>query len=377
METEVLIVGAGPYGVGIAQELWHRGIRFAIVGEPFELWFRHTLDVMLLRSDHRASDLYSRDGRYSFPRFLDEEENGRGGGGGGRTPVDTFRRYLRRVMAELPFPVRRARVTRLERPAGEGGPFLARCDDGAEIAARAAVLATGGGDHLHLPPELARLPAARVLHSWRTEAIQTLAGRRVLVVGGGQSAAESVDALRRANAVTWAYRTRPVFFSEPLRLPTPLFKALLAVSPAFFHLPPAVHRQLARAFFRPTITPNLRAVFRDPAVRALHADAETLALTPRGEILTSPLAGEIDNVVAATGFRYTLAGLPFLAESLRHRLGGPEAAPALDRDFQTAVPGLYLAGGIAQGAFGPAQRFILGSWHAARRIGRALAETAG
>ncbi|MCG8457478.1 MAG: hypothetical protein MI919_14485, partial [Holophagales bacterium] len=70
IHTPVLIIGAGPYGIAVAQELWHRGLEPVVVGEPFETWHRHTLDIMSLRSDPRGSSVWSPDGRYDFPRFL-------------------------------------------------------------------------------------------------------------------------------------------------------------------------------------------------------------------------------------------------------------------------------------------------------------------
>ena len=42
MSSPVLVIGAGPYGVGIADEIHERGLDVRVVGEPFELWRRHT-----------------------------------------------------------------------------------------------------------------------------------------------------------------------------------------------------------------------------------------------------------------------------------------------------------------------------------------------
>src|SRR5215216_2143266 len=47
--TPLLIVGAGPYGIGIGTYAHHRGIHPAIVGRPFELW-RQMPPGMFLRS---------------------------------------------------------------------------------------------------------------------------------------------------------------------------------------------------------------------------------------------------------------------------------------------------------------------------------------
>jgi hypothetical protein len=367
METRNLIVGAGPYGLAIAHELWRRGVDFAVVGEPFETWHRHTLSSMTLRSDCRASALPARGDRYSLVRYL--ERNGRREEIE-RTPVTTFRRYLRAVTEELPFPVVRDRVTHLAR---QNGGFVATGPGGTEVAASTVVVATGLGSHRYLPPPVRDLPAGRVLHSWQVGAIEALDGERVLVIGTGQSAAETVAHLRDGNRVTWALRREPLFFREPLRLPTPLFKAVLAGSRALYRLPPAVLRTVGRGVFRTTITPDLEPVYHDPAVTKLFGDAEELGLraTPDGVFcdgVDGDAAGTpFDRVIAATGYRYTVGGLPFLDDELAAELGG-----RLDADFRTAVPGLHLVGGIAEPTFGPAMRFILGARHAARRMGAVL-----
>lgn len=369
METQVLVVGAGPYGVGIAQALWERGLGVVVVGKPFELWYRHTLDAMDLRSDLNASEIYSRDGRYRLADFA------RAHGEAplpARLPVAVYRRYLRWVEGRLPFTLEATRVETLERIDDH---FVAELDDGRRITASAVVVATGLGGHQHFPEALADLPRERMAHSWDTEAIQKIEGSRVLVVGGGQSAAESVDCLRRrSNRVTWALRHSPEFFSEPLRLPTPLFKLVLRCSALLYRLPGPLLTLVSRMIFKTTITPTMRPAWDDPEVVKELAAAEELGLEPTadGAIRSRRLHRAFDHVVAATGFRFSLAGLPFLAPGVARGLELGEGFPPLDRSFQTRVPNLFLAGGIAEGTFGPAQRFIMGSWPAAHQIAEAL-----
>lgn len=372
LSTPILILGAGPYGLGIAQELWHRGCAALVVGEPFELWHHHTQDSMLLRSSTQASSIYSRDRRYDFERFLARRPDAPRGRRA-RIPVGLFREYLHEVVAAVPFALRRSRVEELERDAAGGG-FTARLADGTTVRSKSAVVATGIGGHRYLPPAVAALPAESVLHSWDVRAIEALRGLRLLVIGTGQSAGEAVDHLRATNRITWVLRHPPLFLAEPLRLPTPLFKLVLAASPGLYRLPGPLQRALAGAFFRTTMTPGLRPAYADPTVRKVQAEAEQLGLSAEGDEILAQLTGErYDRVLSATGYRYSVAGLPFLGPRLAAELGPPDSVPALDRNFATQAPGLYLAGGIAEGAFGPAQRFILGSRHAARRVGRALA----
>lgn len=374
MQTQVLIIGAGPYGVGIAQALWERGLDVVVVGTPFELWFHHTLDAMDLRSDLNASEIYSRDGRYRLEDFA--ESHGEAPLPA-RLPVEIYRRYLRWVEGRLPFALERTRVERLDRT---DETFVADLGDGRRATAAAVVVATGLGGHQHLPAAIAELPREQVLHSWDTEAIQEIEGARVLVVGGGQSAAESVDSLRRrSNRVTWALRHPPEFFSEPLRLPTPLFKLVLRCSALLYRLPGPFLTLVSRLIFKTTITPTMRPAWDDPQVEKALLAAEELQLEigEDGTVWSRRLDRSFDHVVSATGFRFSLAGLPFLAPSVAGGLELGEGFPPLDRSFQTQVPNLFLAGGIAEGTFGPAQRFIMGSWPAAHQIADALESRLG
>ena len=388
LRTDVLVVGAGHYGMAVAQDLHSRGLDVVSVGRPFETWHRHTLEVMHLRSDPRGSSVWSPDDRYDFPGFLRDE--GRPADEHAVVPVSLYRRYLRQVEDEVPFRVVRGLVDRLDITDGmaDGGGFEARGRTDRRsgqpsrsfcVRAAACVVATGLGGHRHLPAAFRELPAALVVHSWDTRRIEAARGSRVLVVGTGQSAAESVLSLITetsagpANEVTWAVKRSPFFFREPLRLPTPLFKLLLAGSHLLYRLPPIVLRALGRATFRTTITPKLTSVWTDPSVKKLTADADGLGLEATVDGVVCSLDGRAyDLVVSATGYRYSLLGLPFLSDRLAARLGPVEGAPCLEIDFSCAVPDLYFVGGIAEPTHGPAMRFVLGARHAARRVGERL-----
>ncbi|MEM6795312.1 MAG: SidA/IucD/PvdA family monooxygenase [Acidobacteriota bacterium] len=399
LDAPVLIIGAGPYGIAAAQELWHRGIEPLVIGEPFETWHRHTLNVMAMRSDPRGSSIFSPDDRYDFPSFLARaraEDRVQAPAGEAErdaedvVPISLYRDYLRSVEEAVPFRLIRGRVESLGRlrdgrfeaeartleEAGDGG----NSGKVLRLSARAVILATGPGTHQHLPAALDDLPRESILHSWQVDGIERLENQRVLVLGGGQSSAETVDSLRRANRVTWALRRPPLFFREPLRVPTPLFKLMLAGSSWIFRLPPLLLRAISRAIFRTTVTPRLKAVWQDESVAKILADAEALGLraeTREGgrRVLHCAADGhDYDRLVSATGYRFTLAGLPFLSPDLVAALRQAGDPPKLTRRFASAVPGLFLAGGIAESTHGPAMRFVLGARHAARTLGRAVPE---
>jgi hypothetical protein len=71
---------------------------------------------------------------------------------------------------------------------------------------------------------------------------------------------------------------------------------------------------------------------------------------------------ETEHVIAATGFRATCDRLGLLAEDVRGCLAAvADGSPAVGRDFESSVPGLFLAGLTTASGFGPAMRFVYGA----------------
>src|SRR5262245_26965140 len=71
-EYDVVVVGAGPYGLSTAAHLLGRGLRVATFGKALELWRRHMPRGMFLRSHAWTTNLSDPRGRYTFERFCRE-----------------------------------------------------------------------------------------------------------------------------------------------------------------------------------------------------------------------------------------------------------------------------------------------------------------
>ena len=48
-ETDLLIIGAGPFGLAVAAQASHLGIYHVVVGKPMEFWRRNMPTGMYLR----------------------------------------------------------------------------------------------------------------------------------------------------------------------------------------------------------------------------------------------------------------------------------------------------------------------------------------
>jgi len=367
-QTNVVIIGTGPYGISVANALHARNIDFQIIGIPFSLWFKHTQDTMAIRSDWHTSEIYSPRREYSFARFLKHSVPERAGEiMRKRIPVDIFRSYLRDVLQRIPYPIHKTLVTELDK---KDDGFHVQCKDGSSFVARHVIVATGIEPHKFLPPALAALRSDRVVHAWNVDQFQGTKGKNILVVGAGQSAGEAVCALSKENDISWLLRHDPVFYNEPVNLPTPVFNFILRISPLYFYLPGIIKKKLAKKFVESTITPDLQPKVTNEKVKRLYGNVEDMGLqtVDDGKIFSTRYNTSFDMVVAATGYRYSITSMRFIAPELRSRIAHQNGIPHLSFRFQTSVENLYMVGGIAEPMHGPTQRFVMGTYHAARGI---------
>jgi hypothetical protein len=76
-------------------------------------------------------------------------------------------------------------------------------------------------------------------------------------------------------------------------------------------------------------------------------------------------ARHVDHVLLGTGYRVDIAHYTFLAPALLAAIRRTDGYPALDRGFESAVPGLHFLGAPAAHSFGPLMRFVAGTDFAA------------
>jgi len=89
--------------------------------------------------------------------------------------------------------------------------------------------------------------------------------------------------------------------------------------------------------------------------------------TPQG-----PVSLTVDHVVAGTGFHPMLSRLQMLDAEIRNSIQTVDDAPALSRQFESSVPGLYFVGLASAASFGPLTRFACGAEFTAKHIAQHL-----
>jgi cation diffusion facilitator CzcD-associated flavoprotein CzcO len=283
----------------------------------------------------------------------------------------------------------------VKRVSAQATAFELELADGERFLARGVVVAAGHLHFSHLPPELRTLPPEFLSHSCRYGDLAAHAGKRVAVVGAGQSALETAVLLARNGAVpTLVARTPELLWNPvPLNGTRPLRTRIRApisglgpgwrmrlysdAPQAFLRLPEATRLRLVRTVLGPAGAWWLRDEFeREVAVRLNRhiAGARTDGDAVRLQLVSG--AGseelEVDHVVAATGYRVDVGRLTFLSPSLKASVQRVEGAPVLNRRMESTVPGLFFIGLAAAPSFGPVMRFVYGTGFASRTVTRAI-----
>ena len=77
-------------------------------------------------------------------------------------------------------------------------------------------------------------------------------------------------------------------------------------------------------------------------------------------------------MVLATGYVIDVSRYQLLDESLKRELKIENGYPLLTASLETSIPGLYMAGVVAERTLGPTLRFVCGTFNVGPRLAAAL-----
>lgn len=390
-ETDVAIIGAGPYGLSCAAYLRARGVDHAIFGSAMATWRDTMPRGMLLKSDGFASSIYHPAGKLTLRQYC-AEQNLPYADLNLPIPLETFVAYGQHFQKQLVPYLDDRMVARLERKA-DG--FALELEDGSRVTAKHVIVATGVNAYRHIPAELAHLPPEALTHTSDHKEPAALRGRKIAILGRGASAVNLAVLGHEAGAeVQLVARTPFIEFHDPpppsrslwarMRRPT------TGLGPGlwnyFYWRTPSLFRQLPLSMrlrhVRTALGPAPGWFFSDRAKGKfpMHLGYRIAGARYSGGALRLELAGKgetrsltVDHLVAGTGFVPDVARVPFLEPRLAQQIAAHKGSPLLSGDFESSVPGLYFVGLPSALTFGPMMRFAVGARFAADRISQHVA----
>jgi len=386
-DCDVAILGAGPYGLAAAAHLHAaNGLEIRVFGDPMSFWHEQMPRGMVLRSPYVASNIADPERSLTLDGYQEQTRK--------QLPkpvaLEQFVDYGRWFQAQtVPGPHQdRRRVERIAR----NGSFRLELADGDSVSAGRVIVAAGIMPFAWTPPAFRNLPPELASHSSVHRDLSRFRGRRVLVIGGGQSALESAALLHELGAeVEVLVRAGRIYFLRRahgiLHQLGPLTRALFApaeVGPAgisrlvstpdlYRRLPRSVQDRFSVRSLRPAGAAWLQS--RLEGVPMTFNAAVTAAREENGQVeltLADGSTRRADHVLLGTGYRVDIAGYRFLPSELLQGISRVGGYPRLRRGFESSVPGLHFLGAPSAWSFGPLMRFVAGTEFAAPALTRGV-----
>jgi FAD-dependent urate hydroxylase len=389
-KCDVAVIGAGPYGLSATAHLRTiKGLDVHTFGEPMSFWERNMPVGMLLRSGWAASHLADPDQSLTLDRYKAATPRRFST----PVPLDCFIDYGHWFQRQVVPDLDQRKIVRVEsKPKG----FRLIMETGETVTADRVVVAAGIGSFAWRPSQFAGLPSSLVSHTCEHRDLRPFSGKRVLVIGSGQSALESaallheggaeVEIVARTRQIRWLGGTISRTFQHGLG-PTvsKLLYAPTDVGPA----------GISKIVARPDLTRRLPRSIQDwlrkrsirPAgARWLVARLQNVPMSLGRSVISAAAAGErirvrlddggdktVDHVLLGTGYRVDASKYDFLSPELARAIDCFQGYPRLREGLESSVRGLHFLGAPAIWSFGALMQFVVGTHYASRALLRCVA----
>lgn len=368
---DLLIIGAGPYGLttsGFAKSL---GLDFEIVGMPMSFWREHVPKGLLLRTG--KDEHFDVECIHTMDAFFDEcgasEEETT------PLPVSRYLDYSDWFIKKKSLSIINDYVRDLSQL--EKG-FLAQMAGGRKITAKNVAVAVGMADSKFIPKNLsAIIPEGRYSHSSDYGDFNQFNNKSVLIIGGRQSAFETAALIAEEGASAHVVCRHP--------------------TPTFTHCDFSfMHEFIANIEANPTWYKNLGVYEKqqwnnkafeegrlkleywlEPRLKTgnvqISDNANLINVEPFNNQMHAVLDNQktitCDHIIFATGFKPDIHRLSFLNRGgLLNTLNIQEGSPVLDKRFQSSQKGLYFIGMFSMADFGYSFGFGTGALAAAKLL---------
>ncbi len=376
--VDLLIIGAGPYGLAMAAQAYRDGLDYLIVGDTMSFWRVHMPAGMFLRS---ACDWHLDPANvHTIDAYLEHL---------GLSPRDVeplsldfylgYAEWFRRINAIEPLA---DHVMQLDQELG--GQYRAHLASGDVVSARRVVIALGFGAFQHISDDLASiLPPGTYGHTCEEVDLGSLSGKRVLIVGGRQSAYEWAALLHEAG-VSDTYivhrHPAPVFAHADWSWVGPLVDKTISTPGWYRRLADVAKDEIVRHLYaegRLKLEPWLRDRIEQQGI-AIWENTHVVSCVHRedGDVCATLANGEnicVDRVILATGYKVLIERLPLLMTgNILPHLQTHSGFPLLSESFETNLSGLYITSLPATRDFGPFFGFTIAARASVRVTGNSL-----
>jgi thioredoxin reductase len=385
--TDVAIVGAGPYGLSLAAHLRARGVNYRIFGEAMRFWRDMPVGVNL-KSLAFATSISVPESGHSFPDWcrlhgLEDFEP---------CTMQSFSAYGHEIQKQFVPDLEEVLVTNVGL---SGSGFEVALSSGERLHSGKVVVCTGLSGLAQIPDVLRELGPDRMRHTFDISDYTEFRNKSVAVIGAGASAIEAGALVCEAGGSSEVFvRGREAVFHGRTPRVRPLWERVknpMTVLGAgrdnwvIQQLPLSVHmlpRERRTRFVKRYLGPASPWWIKDRVLGKvpIHARHEVVEVCNAGQRVQLKMRDgegglrivEVDFVIAGTGYDANVSRLKFLDPEILDRILQIEAAPNLNINFESSVPGLHFTGPLSFMCFGPLFRFVTGAEVTARRLARRL-----
>jgi cation diffusion facilitator CzcD-associated flavoprotein CzcO len=383
METErneLLVIGAGPYGIATAAYAKYLGVPVTVVGKTLDFWKTSMPRGMFLRSGPDwhidARDVATFEA-YVNMRGLRQEQIK-------PVPLDMFLDYASWFMGQYEVTPHPALVRHLAR---SNGTYIATLDDGSQIHANKVVLGLGFSWFKDYPPEVTqKLPPGSYTHTCDVVDFEFFRAKRVLIVGGRQSAFEWAALIREkgADEIYLTHRHATPQFTEPdWSWVQPMARRTLEDRGWWRRSTQEEKEKIRNDFWavgRLTLEAWLGPRVHQPNIH-IHEKTNIVATRTAADgtydvVLDDNTSVNVHHIILATGYLPNMQNVAFLDRTtILQELETLNGSPMLNTEFQSNLPNLYVTGLAAMQDFGPFFGFTVACPVAARIIGETVAKS--
>jgi FAD-dependent urate hydroxylase len=386
---DVVIIGAGPYGLSSAAYLRAAGVETRVFGDPMSFWQNQMPNGMFLRSNLGASHIADPKGVLTLSKYCEQSRASISK----PIPLDLFVNYGLWYQQQAVPHVEKRTVGQVDH---NGSGFNVRLGDGEEFICRRVVVATGIGSFARRPEAFENAPSTLASHSSEHKDFNKFKGKKIAVVGGGQSALESaallqeagidVEVITRKQKLNWVGLhpklhhlglISKLLYSDRDVGPAGLSR-LVAMPHVFRRFPRTFQNRTAYRAIRPAVAGWLAPRLKNIPITL---GRQIVSVQPVGERLRLKLDDDtervVDHAILATGYRVNVSRYSFLSKSVSGNVRNVEGYPVLKRGLESSIPGLHFVGKPAAWSFGPILGFVSGAEFASKELVRFITRTNG